>query len=118
MTKFTESSTGTFSAGKIINLEGVIIIDRDVTFSAPCIRTTGDTVIYVEGNHSVNFQWADACMDGLIYAPEGNVKFTVNSGYVRGVIIAREIDMQTYNMDFSFMEKSSVMDLVNTLKAN
>ena len=118
VTKFTESSTGTFRAGKIINLEGVIIIDRDVTFSAPCIRTTGDTVIYVEGNHSVNFQWEDACIDGLIYAPEGNVKFTVNSGYVRGVIIAREIDMQTYNMDFSFMEKSSVMDLVNTLKAN
>ncbi len=118
MTKFTESSTGTFGAGKIINLEGVIIIDRDVTFSAPCIRTTGDTVIYVEGNHSVNFKWEDACIDGLIYAPEGNVKLTVNSGYVRGVIIARELDMQTYNMDFSFMEKNSVMDLVNTLKAN
>lgn len=118
VTKFSESSTGTLGAGKIINLEGVIIIDRDVTFSAPCIRTTGDTVIYVEGNHSVNFQWTDACLDSLIYAPEGNVKFTVNSGYIRGVIIARELDMQTYNMDFSFMEKDTIMDLVNTLKVN
>ena len=53
------------------------------------------------------------------YGNEGTVKFDCQSGYSRGVIIAKQLDMRSWgNADFSFMEKSSVMDLVNTLKAN
>ena len=43
------------------------------------------------------------------------------SGYSRGVnaLWRKKLDMRSWgNADFSFMEKSSVMDLVNTLKAN
>ena len=117
--EFTESSIGDLGATNIINMEGIIVIDRDMIFSSRSIRTTKDTIIYVKGNHTVQFHWGDVCFDGLIYAPEGTVKFDCDSVYSRGVIIAKELDMRSWgNADFSFMEKDTVMDLVNTLKAN
>lgn len=119
VTEFTESSIGNLEATNIINMEGIIVIDRDMIFSSRSIRTTKDTIIYVKGNHTVQFHWGDVCFDGLIYAPEGTVKFDCDSGYSRGVIIAKQLDMRSWgNADFSFMEKSSVMDMVNTLKAD
>ena len=117
--EFTQEGPFRYQSNKIIDMEGIIIVDRDITFDAMTIRSSGDTVIYVKGEHTISFNCSATTFDGLIYAPEGTVKFDCQSGYSRGVIIAKKLDMRSWgNADFSFMEKSSVMDLVNTLKAN
>lgn len=77
-----------------------------------------DTVIYIKGEHSLKFKGITT-FDGLIYAPEGDVYFEGQAGYCRGVVIAKNLHVNSRgDREFSFMEKSSVMDLVNTLKAN
>lgn len=117
--EFIQEGPSRYQSNKIIDMEGIIIVDRDITFDAMTIRSIGDTVIYVKGEHTISFNCSATTFDGLIYAPEGTVKFDCQSGYSRGVIIAKKLDMRSWgNADFSFMEKSSVMDLVNTLKAN
>lgn len=117
--EFTQDGPPRYQSNKVVNMDGIIIIDRDITFDAMAIRSIGDTVIYVKGEHTVTFNSNATTFDGLIYAPEGTVKFDCQSGYCRGVVIAKNLDMRSWgNADFSFMEKDTVMDLVNTLKAD
>lgn len=116
--EFVQDGPGRYESSKILNLEGIIIIDKDVELDAPFICCNSDTVIYIKGEHSLKFKGITT-FDGLIYAPEGDVYFEGQAGYCRGVVIAKNLHVNSRgDREFSFMEKSSVMDLVNTLKAN
>ena len=116
--EFTQDGPEKYESSKILNLEGIIIIDKDVMFLSDLIRCNSDTVIYIKGKHSLKFNGVTT-FDGVIYAPEGDVYFDGQTGYCRGVVIAKNLYVNSQgDNDFSFMEKDTVMDLVNTLKAN
>lgn len=46
--EFTQEGPSRYQSNKIIDMEGIIIVDRDITFDAMTIRSSGDTVIYVK----------------------------------------------------------------------
>lgn len=95
---------------------------NDLRISAPKINTAEDTIIWVKGNHTLTLEWESLYFDGIIYVPEGTVNIKCHNGMFRGVIIAKEVNIaQTSgggwgNDELGFMEKQSVMDLINTLQ--
>ncbi|MGN0342123.1 MAG: type II secretion system protein J [Roseburia sp.] len=94
----------------------MLVVDCDLSIEAPKITTAGDTVIWVKGNHTLTFRWGDMYFDGLIYAPEGTVNIDCSNGMFRGVIIAKNVNIAVNgwgNDELGFMEKQSVMDLIN-----
>lgn len=113
------TSAMTLGADERVELSGIIVIDADVNINSKDIQTTSDTIIYIRGNHTLRLGWENCNFDGLIYAPEGNVQLECLSGFVRGVIITKEITVAKGRGDgkFSIMDKQSVMDLVNSLKS-
>lgn len=97
----------------------IMVADTDVWIEGPKITTAEDTVIWVKGDHELTMRWGDVYFDGLIYAPEGTVNIKCNKGMFRGVIIAKEVNISADgwgNDEMGFMEKQSVMDLVNSLR--
>lgn len=112
------SGEGTLGSGSDILLSGVIVSEGNLDLSSGgTIRTTDDTIIYVKGEHTVKLRYGKVYFDGVLYAPEGTVYIAASSGFCRGVIIAKNIEIIDYgNACFSVMEKQSVMDLVNSIK--
>ena len=113
------TSPTTIGADQKIVLSGIIVIDTDLNLNAKDIQSDGDTIIYVRGNHTLKLGWENCNFDGIIYAPEGHIKLECVSGFVRGVIISKEITVAKARGDgkFSIMDKQSVMDMVNSLKS-
>lgn len=110
--------SGTVNSSGGIDLGGILVSEGNLSFSSNnTIRTTDDTVIYVKGDHTLSMTFDKLYFDGIIYAPEGTVRIAVNSGFCRGVIIAKNVEITEYGSGcFSVMDKESVMKLVNSIK--
>ncbi len=116
----TTSGAGcTIGAESKITVPEIIVSENDLNFSCNDITSGKDLIIYIKGNHKLYVNWGSFYFDGIIYAPEGTVEIETNEGFVRGVIIAKEVKIvNDYgNGAFSIMEKKSVMNLVNELRA-
>lgn len=107
-------------ADNVLTLDGIIVGEGDLKLhSSNTLQSNGDTIIYVKGSHTVELASEICYFDGIIYAPESHVKLECASGFMRGMIIAKEITVAKGRGDgmFYIMDKQSVMDTVNSLKS-
>lgn len=105
------------SGGDIVMDGGIVIADDDVMILGDAVWTKKDTILYVRGEHTLQIGYCPFYFDGIIYAPEGTVDIAASGGFCRGVIIAKQVKLDTQrNGFFSLMEKQSVMNQVNALK--